>query len=302
MQINIIRILFIFCTIFTGILGLLIYRMESYLPIFLTRTYRYGKYSVNIYEPIIAKTEVPRKWFKHFYIFAAPASSYVLYLVICIYLWEYDISKNIMWILDMCLGSFRQPLVSSESTFIAILLLTFHCWKRLYETYYVNIFSDKKMNILHYLIGFYHYIGTLICIISESEGFVKGSKGNFSWNKITYFHLLCSIIFILSTYAQLKSNFILRKLRKNKDGKINSTIYKIPHDGLFEYVSGALQITEIIIYITLSIILWQSSTFHYVTIWVLCNQIWTATLTHQWYIQTFKNYPKSRKILIPFIF
>lgn len=30
------------------------------------------------------------------------------------------------------------------------------------------------MNILHYLIGFYHYIGTLICIISESEGFVKG--------------------------------------------------------------------------------------------------------------------------------
>ncbi|XP_026294757.1 polyprenol reductase isoform X2 [Apis mellifera] len=254
MQINIIRILFIFCTIFTGILGLLIYRMESYLPIFLTRTYRYGKYSVNIYEPIIAKTEVPRKWFKHFYIFAAPASSYVLYLVICIYLWEYDISKNIMWILDICLGSFRQPL------------------------------------------------GTLICIISESEGFVKGSKGNFSWNKITYFHLLCSIIFILSTYAQLKSNFILRKLRKNKDGKINSTIYKIPHDGLFEYVSGALQITEIIIYITLSIILWQSSTFHYVTIWVLCNQIWTATLTHQWYIQTFKNYPKSRKILIPFIF
>lgn len=61
MQINIIRILFIFCTIFTGIIGLLIYYMESYLPIFLTRTYRYGKYSVNIYEPIVAKTEVPRK-------------------------------------------------------------------------------------------------------------------------------------------------------------------------------------------------------------------------------------------------
>lgn len=150
------------------------------------------------------------------------------------------------------------------------------------------------MNVLHYIVGFYHYIGTLICIISESEGFVEGiykyiytfifnwliiwiilgSKGNFSWNKITYFHLLCLTIFILSTYAQLKSNFILRKLRKNKDGKINSTVYKIPHDGLFEYISGALQITEIIIYITLSIILWQSSTFHYVTIWVLCNQVY----------------------------
>lgn len=61
MQINIIRILFIFCTIFTGIIGLLIYCMESYLPIFLTRMYCYGKYSINIYEPIIAKTEVPKK-------------------------------------------------------------------------------------------------------------------------------------------------------------------------------------------------------------------------------------------------
>lgn len=30
------------------------------------------------------------------------------------------------------------------------------------------------MNVLHYIVGFYHYIGTLICIISESEGFVEG--------------------------------------------------------------------------------------------------------------------------------
>lgn len=66
---------------------------------------------------------------------------------------------------------------------------------------------------------------------------------------------------------------ILSKLRRNKEGKSNSTIYKIPHGGLFEYISGALQLTETIIYITLSIILWQSSTYHYVTMWVLINQV-----------------------------
>lgn len=85
------------------------------------------------------------------------------------------------------------------------------------------------------------------------------------------------MIFILFSYTQLKINFILRNLRKDKDNGINSTIYKIPHGGLFEYVSGALQITEIIIYITMSIILWESSTFHYITIWVLVNQVCTIS-------------------------
>ncbi|KAF3420306.1 hypothetical protein E2986_10488 [Frieseomelitta varia] len=302
MQINIIRIIFIFSSLFVGIIGLLLNYMESYLPCVITRTYRYGKFSVDKYQPLVAKVEVPKRWFKHFYIFAAPASSYVLYLVICKYLWNDNISKNVIWILDICLGSFRQALVSPESTFIATVLLTLHCWKRFYETHFVNIFSDKMMNISHYIIGHYHYVGTLICIIGESKGFVEGSEGNFSWKKITYLQLICAIIFVLSSCVQFRTNLILNKLRRNKDGKINSTTYKIPHGGLFKYISGALQLTEIIIYITLSIILWQSSTYHYVTTWVLINQTSTAVLTHRWYIETFKNYPTSRKILLPYIF
>lgn len=31
------------------------------------------------------------------------------------------------------------------------------------------------MNISHYLMGYIHYIGTLVCIIGESDGFVKGN-------------------------------------------------------------------------------------------------------------------------------
>ncbi|KOC69258.1 putative polyprenol reductase [Habropoda laboriosa] len=302
MSTNIVRSIFTSATVYTGILGLLLNYVEVYLPNFLTRSYCYGKFSINIDQPIVAKTEVPKRWFKHFYIFAAPASSYVLYLIICKYLWEYDTPKYVIWILDMLLGSFRQPLVSPECTFVAGLLLSLHCWKRLYETHYVSIFSDKMINISHYMIGFFHYVGTLVSVIGESEGFFEGLGGYFSWERITYLQLICAIIFILSSYAQLKTNFILSNLRKNKDGKINSSVYKIPHGGAFEYVSGALQITEIIIYVTLSIILWQSSTFHYVTIWVIVNQVSTAAMTHKWYIQTFKNYPKSRKIILPYIF
>ncbi|KAG5344243.1 PORED reductase, partial [Acromyrmex heyeri] len=51
----------------------------------------------------------------------------------------------------------------------------------------------------------------------------------------------------------------------------------------------------------LSVILWQASTFHYVTFWVISNQVASAYLSHQWYHKTFTNYPKERKIIIPYI-
>ncbi|XP_043265538.1 polyprenol reductase [Colletes gigas] len=302
MEINFIRIGFILSATLVGILGLLINYLEPYLPLSISRSFRYGKFAVNKYQPIVQKIEVPKRYFKHFYMFAGPASSYILYMVIYKYLWHGDISKSIIWILDICLGTFRQPLVSPESTFVAAILLSTQCWKRFYETQYVTIFSNAKMNITHYLIGFFHYIGVLMSVIGESKGFVRGSEGNFSWQKITYVQLICTVIFLSSSYAQLKANYVLRSLRKNKDGETNSNVYKIPRGGLFEYVSGALQITEIIIYVTSSIILWESSTFHYVTLWVLSNQISTAVLTHKWYVQTFQNYPKSRKILLPYLF
>ena len=302
MQSNFIRILFIVIAASTAIFGLLINYVESYLPSTLTSTYRYGKFSANTYKPIVAKTEVPKRWFKHFYMFAAPASSYVLYLVLHKYLLNGDIPKTVTWILNMSLGTNRQPLVSPESTFLASVLFCLQCCKRLYETTCVNIFSDKMMNLVHYFMGFCHYIGVLLCVIGESKGFSGDSNGTIAWNRITYIQLLCAVIFILASYTQLKANYTLRNLRKDKDDKINFKVYKIPHNGLFKYVSGALQSTEILMYLTASIILWQSSTYHYVTIWVLVNQTSTAMLTHQWYIQTFKNYPKSRKVLVPYIF
>ncbi|CAK9797821.1 Polyprenol reductase [Anthophora plagiata] len=302
MHVNLVRAGFILITAHVGFIGLLINYVEAYLPAFLIRSYRYGKISVNVHQPIVEKIEVPKRWFKHFYVFAAPTLSYILYLIVRKYLWEDDVPKYVLWVLDICLGPSRQPLVSPERTFLAVFLFNLHVWKRLYETHCVSIFSEKRINITHYVIGFSHYMGASVALIGESQGFFEDSGEQFYWRRITYLQLVCAIVFVLSSYAQLETNFILSNLRKNEDGKINSTVYKIPHGSLFEYVSGALQITEIVVYVTLSAILWQSSTFHYVTIWVIVNQICTAMLTHKWYIETFESYPKSRKIVLPYIF
>lgn len=65
-------------------------------------------------------------------------------------------------------------LVPAENVIIAIIIFHVQCWKRLYETTYVNVFSDQKIHLIHYLIGYIHYLGSLLCFIGESEGFIRG--------------------------------------------------------------------------------------------------------------------------------
>lgn len=65
-------------------------------------------------------------------------------------------------------------LVPAENVILAIIILNIHCWKRAYETFYVSVFSDQKMNLSSYFIGFIHYAGVFLSIIGESKGFDRG--------------------------------------------------------------------------------------------------------------------------------
>lgn len=99
------------------------------------------------------------------------------------------------------------------------------------------------------------------------------SKELIHWHKLTLLQIVCANIFLLSSLIQLQSNFILANLRKSENNKVVFDGYKVPHGGLFEYLSTPLQFTEILMYLMLSIILWQSNTFHYITFWVVINQV-----------------------------
>ena len=35
--------------------------------------------------------------------------------------------------------------------------------------------------------------------------------------------------------------------------------------------------------------------------WTMCNLIPRAISTHNWYLSSFDNYPKNRKVIIPFL-
>lgn len=61
MDVNLIRYLFIFMSCIMIIIGSLVIYAETYLPVSITRTFNYGKYAIKTHQPIVAKTELPKR-------------------------------------------------------------------------------------------------------------------------------------------------------------------------------------------------------------------------------------------------
>ncbi|XP_056376899.1 3-oxo-5-alpha-steroid 4-dehydrogenase 1 [Hyla sarda] len=108
--------------------------------------------------------------------------------------------------------------------------------------------------------------------------------------------IIGTVLFICGMLVNIHSDHILRNLRKPGE-----TGYKIPKGGLFEYVSGANFLGEILEWTGFAIAGWSipGAAFAVFTLLVLLSR---AQQHHQWYIEKFENYPKARKILVPFIY
>ncbi|XP_008849217.1 3-oxo-5-alpha-steroid 4-dehydrogenase 2 [Nannospalax galili] len=103
-------------------------------------------------------------------------------------------------------------------------------------------------------------------------------------------------LFILGMGINIHSDYILRQLRK--PGEV---IYRIPQGGLFTYVSGANFLGEIIEWTGYALATWSLPGLGF-AFFSLCFLGLQAFHNHRFYLRMFKDYPKSRKVLIPFIF
>ncbi|KAM8947803.1 3-oxo-5-alpha-steroid 4-dehydrogenase 2 [Pelodytes ibericus] len=104
------------------------------------------------------------------------------------------------------------------------------------------------------------------------------------------------LIFLLGMGINIHSDHILRNLRKPHE-----VTYKIPQGGMFNYVSGANFMGEIVEWFGYAIATWTLPAFAF-AFFTLCSIGPRAYHHHRYYIQVFKNYPKERKALVPFIF
>lgn len=107
--------------------------------------------------------------------------------------------------------------------------------------------------------------------------------------------IIGTVLFVAGFIANRHSDHILRKLRKPGEQD-----YKIPHGGLFKYVSAPNYLGEIVEWFGWAIATWSLPGLCF-AVFTLANLAPRAYSHHKWYLKNFPDYPKDRKALLPFI-
>jgi protein-S-isoprenylcysteine O-methyltransferase Ste14 len=98
--------------------------------------------------------------------------------------------------------------------------------------------------------------------------------------------------YIINRHADL----VLRNLRKPGEKG-----YKIPFGGMYKFVSSPNYFGEILIWIGWGLAVWNWAGLLF-AFWTIANLLPRARSHHNWYKETFSDYPEERKAIIPFLF
>lgn len=103
------------------------------------------------------------------------------------------------------------------------------------------------------------------------------------------------IVFFTGMAINIHSDHVLRHLRKSGE-----TGYKLPRRGMFKYVSCPNYFGEIIEWTGFAIATWSLPGLAF-AVFTTANLMPRAFSNHNWYIEKFSDYPKKRKVIIPFV-
>lgn len=108
-------------------------------------------------------------------------------------------------------------------------------------------------------------------------------------------------IYVFGYTMNIHSDAIIRNLRSKEEVEKGIKVYRIPQGGLFRYVSNPSYLTEILSFTGFAIATWSLGAV-FVLLVSAANLIPRAFQIHRWYQEKFpEDYPKDRKVLIPFI-
>jgi protein-S-isoprenylcysteine O-methyltransferase Ste14 len=104
-----------------------------------------------------------------------------------------------------------------------------------------------------------------------------------------------SLLFWFGLFINVKSDYMLFDLKRLQKG------YQIPRGFLYNYVSCPNYFGEIMEWAGWALMTWSWSGVAFL-VFTSTNLIPRAYKTHQWYQQKFADYPKSRNVVIPYIY
>ncbi len=181
------------------------------------------------------------------------------------------------------------PEPKTDLSYLLVFLWSYHYFFRTFVFPFRLKTKDKKMPLVIVCSAlFFNGINGLVN--GYFIGFVSHSSQEvLSANVLIGLCVFCSGM-IINRYADKK----LISLRKKDQG------YFIPKGGIFNYISCPNHFGEIIEWAGFAIIAWSLPALSFF-IWTFCNLVPRALNHHQWYHSYFKDYPKNRKAVIPFI-
>ncbi|KAM4695328.1 3-oxo-5-alpha-steroid 4-dehydrogenase 2 [Discoglossus pictus] len=173
------------------------------------------------------------------------------------------------------------------------MLLFMFCGHYFHRTFIYSTFTKGRPSPLHIVIS--------AVIFCTYNGFLQGHCMVYTaaYPHEWYLDIRFAsgvLIFSLGMGINIHSDHILRNLRKPTE-----LTYKIPKGGLFNYVSGANFLGEIVEWFGYALATWSMPGFAF-AFFTLCSIGPRAYHHHRFYLQKFKDYPRGRKALIPFIF
>ena len=111
---------------------------------------------------------------------------------------------------------------------------------------------------------------------------------------LEYNFIIGLILVVVGFYINFKADNTLISLKSKNKG------YLIPKGNMYNYISCPNYFGEIIEWLGFSIMTLSFPAFIFF-IWTIANLFPRALATHKWYQKEFKEYPKKRKAIIPFI-
>ena len=304
---NLFTIFWLIVTFSVLILGLITNNFSDLMPKNVVNLVKFGKLldksDLSFGSSVVKWLQIPKRWFRHFYIFA------VIYYTILLFLLTttnfFATGDHSLWnqlkarTLEIVIGrklDIKLNQLMSESNLLLIISLSIQMIRRLYETQKISVFSHSTINVIHYLSGIAFYVSTGLAMLHTIDSIGPEHTHNPTVTRLSF------LLFLISSLIQFKCNLILSDLRRHeRNGQTVMTYdYQIPNGSLFELVSCPHYLMEIVIYFSVYLMSQKNILWFILLNWVIVNQIMAALLTHNWYLKTFgKEYPKTRRAIIP---
>ena len=181
------------------------------------------------------------------------------------------------------------PGARSSAQYVTLAMVCLHFLKREYETVFVHRFSSETMpffnlfkNCAHYwLIG-----GAFLAAITYSDRYATETHN---------FPRYSMFLFTLAELCNFKTHTILRDLRP-----AGTTERRIPRGLGFDQVSCPNYFFEILAWVAMSSVTNSWASWVFTAVGGIQMWFWSVK-KHRRYKKEFPNYPKERKILIPFV-